>query len=105
MQIPEPITQTKILSKFYVDPPLDASVNSDGDGAGGGDTQANLGGCDQPRVEFLDDGTPIMPNEEWFKLYLSCIDGENKRDAKLQLWEKWAINELKEQELNNAKLQ
>ena len=82
------MVQTKILSKFYTDPP-----------AGVGDELPN---CDQPKAEFLDDGTPVMKNETWFKLYLSCVNAVKQRDAELKLWENWVENELKEQELNNA---
>lgn len=80
--------QTRILSKFYTEPPL-------------GEIEG-LAVCGQPRVEFMDDGTPVMPNEEWLTIYKSCVDAVKARDAALTLITDWIKSEITEQELNNA---
>lgn len=86
--------QTKILSKFYTDAPLEVGAD--------GEALPELVECDQPRVDFLDDGTPVMENKQWFELYKSCVDAVKSRDALIKIWVNWAERELEQQQLHNS---
>lgn len=58
--------------------------------------------CDKPRVDDWVEGTPVMSNRQWFAIYKSCVDANNEKQRRIDLWEKWYQRELSSQEEFNV---